>query len=95
MRNGAELWRLLRAAKPSSLNIGIRLARGEFIAITDADSVVQYGAMQHWLLPFADPRVGAVSANVRALNSTAGLITRLQEIEYALKFTLGRATIPT
>jgi cellulose synthase/poly-beta-1,6-N-acetylglucosamine synthase-like glycosyltransferase len=79
-----------RNGKPSSLNIGIRMARGEFIAITDADSVIQYGAMQHWLLPFADPRVGAVSANIRVLNSTAGLLTRLQEIEYALKFTLGR-----
>jgi len=79
-----------RNGKPSSLNIGIRMARGEFIAITDADSVIQYGAMQHWLLPFADPRVGAVSANVRALNGTVNLLTRLQEIEYALKFTLGR-----
>ena len=82
-----------RNGKPSSLNIGIRMARGEFIAITDADSVIQYGAMQHWLLPFADPRVGAVSANIRVLNSTAGLLTRLQEIEYALKFTLGRFVV--
>ena len=82
-----------RNGKPSSLNIGIRMARGEFIAITDADSGIQYGAMQHWLLPFADPRVGAVSANIRVLNSTAGLLTRLQEIEYALKFTLGRFVV--
>jgi cellulose synthase/poly-beta-1,6-N-acetylglucosamine synthase-like glycosyltransferase len=82
-----------RNGKPSSLNIGIRMARGEFIAITDADSVIQYGAMQHWLLPLADPRVGAVSANIRVLNSTASLLTRLQEIEYALKFTLGRFTL--
>lgn len=79
-----------RNGKASSLNIGIRMARGEFIAITDADSVIQYGSMQHWLLPFADPRVGAVSANIRVLNGTAGILTRLQEIEYALKFTTGR-----
>jgi poly-beta-1,6-N-acetyl-D-glucosamine synthase len=82
-----------RNGKASSLNIGIRMARGEFIAITDADSVIQYGSMQHWLLPFADPRVGAVSANVRALNANVGLLTRLQEIEYAVKFTLGRFTM--
>lgn len=82
-----------RNGKPSSLNIGIRMARGKFIAITDADSVIQYGSMQHWLLPFADPRVGAVSANVRVLNMTPGLLTRFQEIEYALKFTLGRFTM--
>ncbi|MBV8399997.1 MAG: glycosyltransferase family 2 protein [Acetobacteraceae bacterium] len=74
-----------RNGKASSLNIGIRMARGEFIAITDADSVVQYGAIQHWLLPFRDPRVGAVAANIRVNNSTASLLTRFQEIEYALK----------
>jgi cellulose synthase/poly-beta-1,6-N-acetylglucosamine synthase-like glycosyltransferase len=79
-----------RNGKASSLNIAIRMARGEFIVIHDADSMIQYGAMQHWLLPFADPRVGAVSANIRVSNSTVNLLTRFQEIEYALKFTLGR-----
>ena len=76
-----------RNGKASSLNIGIRMARGEFIAITDADSIIQYGTIQHWLLPFADPGVGAVAANIRVNNSTASLLTRLQEIEYALKYT--------
>lgn len=81
-----------RNGKPSSLNIGIRMARGEFIAIVDADSTISYGAIQHWLLPFSDARVGAVSGNIRVLNSTDTLLTRLQEIEYALKYTLGRGT---
>jgi cellulose synthase/poly-beta-1,6-N-acetylglucosamine synthase-like glycosyltransferase len=79
-----------RNGKASSLNIGIRMARGEFIAILDADSAIQFGTMEHWLLPFADPRVGAVCANIRVLNSRASLLTRLQVIEYALKFTVNR-----
>lgn len=79
-----------RNGKATSLNIGIRLARGEFIAIIDADSIIQYGSMQYWLLPFADPRVGGVCANIRVHNSVASLLTRFQEIEYALKFTVGR-----
>jgi cellulose synthase/poly-beta-1,6-N-acetylglucosamine synthase-like glycosyltransferase len=41
-------------------------------------------------LPFADPRVGAVSANIHVNNGTVNLLTRFQEIEYALKFTLSR-----
>ncbi len=49
-----------RNGKPSALNIGIALARGEFIAIIDADCDLQYGSIQNWLLPFADPRMGAV-----------------------------------
>jgi len=74
-----------RNGKASSLNIGIRMARGEFIAITDADSVIQYGSIEHWLLPFADPRVGGVAANIRVNNSTVNLLTRFQEIEYGTK----------
>jgi cellulose synthase/poly-beta-1,6-N-acetylglucosamine synthase-like glycosyltransferase len=79
-----------RNGKASSLNIGIRMARGEFIVIHDADSKIQYGIMHHWLLPFADPRVGGVAANIRVDNSTVSLLTRLQELEYALKFTMAR-----
>lgn len=79
-----------RNGKASSLNIGIRMVRGEFIVVHDADSMIPYGTMQHWLLPFADPRVGGVCGNIRVNNSTVNLLTRLQEIEYALKFTIGR-----
>ena len=79
-----------RNGKASSLNIGIRMARGDFIAIYDADSIIQYGAIHHWLLPFADPRVGGVAANIRVDNSTVNLLTRLQEVEYAMKFTLAK-----
>ena len=76
--------------KASALNIGLSMARGEFIAVLDADSTVQYGAMQHWLTPFADPDVGAVAGNVRVRNNGETLVTKLQEFEYALQTTLGR-----
>jgi poly-beta-1,6-N-acetyl-D-glucosamine synthase len=79
-----------RNGKSSALNIGLRMARGDFIAVLDADSTIQYGAMQHWLLPFADPRVGAVAGNIRVRNSNVSLITRLQEFEYALQATMAR-----
>jgi biofilm PGA synthesis N-glycosyltransferase PgaC len=79
-----------RNGKASSLNIGIRMARGEFIVIHDADSKIQYGIVPHWLLPFEDPRVGGVAANIRVNNSYVNFLTRMQEIEYALKFTMAR-----
>jgi cellulose synthase/poly-beta-1,6-N-acetylglucosamine synthase-like glycosyltransferase len=79
-----------RNGKASSLNIGIRMARGEFIVIHDADSIIQYGAIHHWLLPFADPRVGGVAANIRVDNSAVNLLTKMQEVEYAMKFTLAK-----
>jgi cellulose synthase/poly-beta-1,6-N-acetylglucosamine synthase-like glycosyltransferase len=79
-----------RNGKASALNIGLKMARGEFIAVLDADSTIQYGAMQHWLVPFADPKVGAVAGNVRVRNNGETLVTKLQEFEYALQTTLGR-----
>lgn len=79
-----------RNGKPSTLNIGIALARGEFIAIVDADCDLQYGSIQNWLLPFADPLMGAVAANLRVRNSRQSWLTRLQECEYALNITLSR-----
>jgi len=82
-----------RNGKSSTLNFGISMARGEFIAIIDADAAIQYGAMQHWLAPFADSRVGAVAANLRVRNNTASLLTRLQECEYAFQVTLARLVL--
>ncbi len=79
-----------RNGKASALNIGISVTRGEFIAIIDADTEIQNGAMEYWLLPFADPQVGAVAGNVRVRNSNASFLTRLQECEYAAQATIAR-----
>ncbi len=81
-----------RNGKASSLNIGICMARGDFIVIHDADLIIQYGIMSHWLLPFEDPHVGGVAANIRVDNSAVNLLTRLQELEYAFKNTISKYT---
>src|SRR5208282_4333608 len=53
------------------------------VVFVDADTILQYGSVQHWLLPFRDPAVGAVAANIKVNNSPKTLLTRFQEIEYA------------
>ena len=68
------------------------MARGDFIVIHDADLIIQYGIMSHWLLPFEDPHVGGVAANIRVDNSAVNLLTRLQELEYAFKNTISKYT---
>ncbi|AWK88135.1 glycosyltransferase family 2 protein [Azospirillum thermophilum] len=86
--------RCFRAAthsgKPSCLNIGIQRARGEYIMIVDADADVQIGAIHEMLIPFDDPRVGAVTAHLRVRNARDTLITRMQEIEYAFNVAASR-----
>lgn len=76
--------------KPTSLNIGLTMARGEYVLVLDADSEIQPGSIQHMLAPFADRRVGAVSANLRVRNAAGNWVTRFQECEYALNVSLSR-----
>ncbi len=76
--------------KPSSLNIGITMSRGRYIFVLDADSEVQYGAIQEMVEHFNDPTVGAVAANIRVRNAPVNFLTRLQECEYALNLTMSR-----
>jgi len=76
--------------KPSSLNIGLFLARGDFIFVPDADCELQHGCIQHLLVPFADAEVGAVCANLRVRNAARNWVTRFQECEYALNVSISR-----
>lgn len=76
--------------KPGSLNIGLTLARGDFIFVPDADCELQPGIIQHLLAPFADARVGAVTANLRVRNATRNWVTSFQECEYAMNVSLSR-----
>jgi cellulose synthase/poly-beta-1,6-N-acetylglucosamine synthase-like glycosyltransferase len=77
-----------RSGRPSALNIGLSQARGEFVIIMDADSELQYGAVQHWMEPFADPKIGAVAGSIRVANPTDSLLTRCQEVEYSTMMVL-------
>lgn len=79
-----------RNGKPSSLNIAMAVAKGDYFLIVDADSDVQYGAIQAFLDPMRDPDVGAVAGNIRVRNAPMNILTRLQECEYALNVTITR-----
>ena len=60
------------------------LARGEFLFVLDADAEVSPGSFDAMLAEFQDPFVGSVSANILVRNGSQSLITRFQDIEYAL-----------
>ena len=79
-----------RTGKSAGSNHAFGLSRGEFVMIGDADTSFDRNAIYEALLPFSNPQVGAVSANLRVRNSKVSWITRMQAIEYLLGIGVGR-----
>ena len=80
----------VRQGKSAAINHGIHFSRGEFVMFGDADTTYDRDAIDQAILPFADPRVGAVSANLRVRNADASITTRMQAVEYNLGIGVGR-----
>lgn len=77
-----------RLGKPAGINLGLRLARGEFLLVLDADTTFDRNLIHACVAPFADPTVGVVAGNVHVRNQDTNLLTRLQTIEYAVSIDL-------
>lgn len=79
-----------RSGKSSALNWGLRYTRAEIVICMDSDSRFSETAIWEIVQPFADPKVGAVSATVEAWNAFHNLCTWLQAYEYRQTIFMGR-----
>lgn len=79
-----------RSGKSAALNYGVEQASGEFIVFVDSDTTFDRLSIFNLIKYFDDPRVGAVSGNILVRNSSAGLLTALQSIEYTFSISIGR-----
>jgi cellulose synthase/poly-beta-1,6-N-acetylglucosamine synthase-like glycosyltransferase len=66
--------------KAGALEAGMREARGEFIAIFDADFIPAPDFLQRTIHHFTDPKVGMVQARWGHINQDYSLLTRIQSI---------------
>ncbi|HMK68349.1 MAG TPA: glycosyltransferase family 2 protein [Stellaceae bacterium] len=66
--------------KAGALHAGLAAARGEFIAIFDADFVPTPDFLQRLLPQFADPKVGMVQSRWGHLNGQYSLLTKIQAL---------------
>jgi biofilm PGA synthesis N-glycosyltransferase PgaC len=78
------------SGKPSNLNVALWLARGDLAFIMDSDAEIEFGTIYNLVQYFRDHAVGGVAADIRVRNASANMLTRLQEIEYALNGSIGR-----
>lgn len=86
---GVRVVRQPNGGKPSALNTGIALARGDVLVLVDADTVFAADALHALARAFDDPEVGAVSGNTKVANRD-GLLGRWQHLEYVVGFNLDR-----
>ena len=74
--------------KAGALAHGLTLARGEFIAIFDADFVPKPNYLKESIPYFSDPEVGVVQSRWGHLNEDYSLITRMQAFGLDAHFTV-------
>ena len=58
----------VRGGKTEAQNAGVRLARGQFLAFSDANSMYAPSALKRLLAPFADERIGCVCGELQYAN---------------------------
>ena len=66
--------------KAGALEAGLEVARGEYIAIFDADFIPPVNFLRRTIPHFTDPRVGLVQARWGHINQDYSLLTKIQSI---------------
>lgn len=79
-----------RGGKAAALNIGLKYVEHEYVLSTDADTTFYRDALIQALAYFSDPRVGAVSGNLRIRNARYSLCTMMQQFNFVASITIGR-----
>ncbi len=76
--------------KAAGLNLALMFARGEFLFILDADSLVFPDTVDNMLPYFQDPAVGGVSPSIFVRNPNVSFWTRCQQMEYVMAYTFNQ-----
>lgn len=82
-----RLFRKENGGKSSALNIGFHEAEAEIIVTLDADTLIAEDTLSKIVKHFTDPKVGAVSGNVK-IGNRKNLLTWWQHIEYVTGYNL-------
>jgi N-acetylglucosaminyltransferase len=77
--------------KRKAQDAAVSAGTGELVVTVDSDTVFAPDGIRRLVGAFADPRVGAVTGDVRAVNSTQNRLTRLIDERYRLLFEHERA----
>ncbi|MFD2916495.1 cellulose synthase family protein [Psychroserpens luteus] len=74
--------------KAGALKEGLKIAKGEYIAIFDADFLPQKNWLKRTILYFKDPQIGVVQTRWGHINRNYSLLTKIQAFALDAHFTL-------
>jgi cellulose synthase/poly-beta-1,6-N-acetylglucosamine synthase-like glycosyltransferase len=74
----------LSNGKPSALNFGLAHAKGDIVAIFDADNVPAHDALLAVVEYFEDPKVAAVQGRTASINPKENMLTQFISYEEAV-----------
>lgn len=80
-----------RGGRPFATNLGVQASTGEFLISVDADTTFDLATVHRMLEPFANPKVAAVSGNLKVANRDQNTITACQACEYLESITLWKS----
>jgi len=78
--------RVTSNGKPSALNYALRKAKGEILALFDADCVPNSDVLSRAVECFKDPSTAAVQGSTASINANENMLTRLISYEEAVSF---------
>lgn len=81
----------LNQGKRHAQKVAFTESKADVFITIDSDTVLDGDAIEQGLIPLADPRVMAVSGNVKLQNRKSNLLTRLLELRYSSSFDFERA----
>ena len=76
--------------KASTLNAGLKHAKGEIILCFDADYYPQVNIVEKLVAPFRDPKVAAVQGRILVINEPENFLTRLIALERVGGYRVGQ-----
>ena len=75
--------------KRKAVGTGFQHSKGDIIILIDSDSILHKNAIGEFVKAFNnDPKVGGVVANVKALNESKNILTKIQDIWYDYQFNI-------
>lgn len=81
-----------REGKRKAIADGFYISKGDFVIFVDSDSVMDKFAIMEIMKTFsANPKVGSVTGNIRALNVNKNIITKMQDALFNASCNINKA----